>query len=503
MSVPLEKTTRRVSITAAALAVFAGHAAGQAFTYTPATELIIDFDDLATTGLIDVLQPGNNGRDFLADFAGEGAFIGSFGGFPDTFEVGIVDGAGPTGQAGDKALVMKTTGTAGGFFASFNFDIRGLRVFGNGQDGGNGFEQARRDWDYFVRASTNIANPSFRLNYDAGHGRGGFQGDFSDPTVNVNVNNDAPGGLILDIPADQPAPPVDVYNFLGGTLTSDVGWGSPSFEPFFFRGPRAEQISRVGITFPGGGQIGELRLDSIEILPAVGADPNNPAFLIYNPADFNTDASVDASDLDEMFAALRFKGTIPNDPNTSINEEAIFEDFLLRKYDLSLTGATFDQGDVDLVVRNILNTDYGDVNLDGVIDEDDLAIAQANLNTAGGWALGDVTGDALIDAADIAVIMAAIGGGPMLAGDYNNSGSVEQGDLDLVLNNWGGDRTAGFVANTDGLASLQVDQEELDRVLNNWGSSNGPSFNGVNVPEPATLAILGLGGLTLLRRRSA
>ncbi len=86
-----------------------------------------------------------------------------------------------------------------------------------------------------------------------------------------------------------------------------------------------------------------------------------------------------------------------------------------------------------------------------------------------------------------------------LAGDYNDSGSVEQGDLDLVLNNWGGPRTAGFVANADGFATGNVDQEELDRVLNNWGSSNAPAFNGVAVPEPAT-AILALACAGLIRR---
>ncbi len=99
------------------------------------------------------------------------------------------------------------------------------------------------------------------------------------------------------------------------------------------------------------------------------------------------------------------------------------------------------------------------------------------------------------------VVFEVLGTVAGLAGDYNDSGSVEQGDLDLVLNNWGSDRTSGFVANTDGLASLQVDQEELDRVLNNWGSSNAPSFSGSAVPEPAAAALLAGLGLALRRRR--
>ena len=105
----------------------------------------------------------------------------------------------------------------------------------------------------------------------------------------------------------------------------------------------------------------------------------------------------------------------------------------------------------------------------------------------------DLDGYTLLTAAAFAVSLG-------LPGDYNDSGSVEQGDLDLVLNNWGSHRTAGFVANADGFATANVDQEELDAVLNNWGGSLVPNFQGVVVPEPATSLLL-LGAFACLYRR--
>lgn len=110
-----------------------------------------------------------------------------------------------------------------------------------------------------------------------------------------------------------------------------------------------------------------------------------------------------------------------------------------------------------------------------------------------------------------------------LVGDYDGSGDVGQGDLDLVLAFWGaaandGQAPAGAATwvNADDVTASIIGQDELARVLQNWGNTSaitaelgaitdatGLSDDDVRalIPEPATAAVVMLGGLAMLRRR--
>ncbi|MEM1446213.1 MAG: choice-of-anchor tandem repeat NxxGxxAF-containing protein [Planctomycetota bacterium] len=95
-------------------------------------------------------------------------------------------------------------------------------------------------------------------------------------------------------------------------------------------------------------------------------------------------------------------------------------------------------------------------------------------------------------------------------GDYNDNGLVDQGDLNLVLSNWGIDTSpdaAGLVAVPVGWINDHpfgvIDQGELNRVLTNWGSSLPPSFaqRESSIPEPG-FAFAALAGLRLRGRHT-
>jgi hypothetical protein len=77
-----------------------------------------------------------------------------------------------------------------------------------------------------------------------------------------------------------------------------------------------------------------------------------------------------------------------------------------------------------------------------------------------------------------------------LAGDFNSNGIVEQGDLDLVLLNWGAAADPPPADWTDSFPSGRIDQDELDEVLLHWGNERVSQLGLATVPEPSALTIV-------------
>ncbi len=122
----------------------------------------------------------------------------------------------------------------------------------------------------------------------------------------------------------------------------------------------------------------------------------------------------------------------------------------LDREQFDLTGdANASQADVDELVRDVLGTEYGDADLDGDVDADDFNLLAFNFDNPGGWVNGDFDGD----------------------------GTVSADDFNLLAFNF------GFDANVSPNDILIV--QEFAQAI----------------PEPTSLALLGLGGLALMRRR--
>jgi PEP-CTERM motif-containing protein len=100
----------------------------------------------------------------------------------------------------------------------------------------------------------------------------------------------------------------------------------------------------------------------------------------------------------------------------------------------------------------------------------------------------------LIDNIEVNVISAT------LAGDLNGDGFVGVDDLNIVLVPWNQNVTPGDLAAGDPSGDGFVGVDDLNIVLVNWNNGTPPPA-GAAIPEPASLALLGLGGVAMLRRR--
>jgi len=86
-----------------------------------------------------------------------------------------------------------------------------------------------------------------------------------------------------------------------------------------------------------------------------------------------------------------------------------------------------------------------------------------------------------------------------LLGDLDGDGFVGINDLNIVLGNWNQNVPPGDpLADPSGDGFVGID--DLNTVLGNWNAGTPPG-GGAAAPEPGALALLGLGGLMLIKRR--
>ena len=114
------------------------------------------------------------------------------------------------------------------------------------------------------------------------------------------------------------------------------------------------------------------------------------------------------------------------------------------KYDVAIDGGPANKDDVDHLVRDIFQTEYGDFNLDGQVGPGDLTIMKIHwLGTGKSWADGDTDGNGIVEPADLTNL----------------------------------------------------------KLFWLFGTGLGPAPTPAPAPEPATAVLLALGGAALLRRR--
>lgn len=149
------------------------------------------------------------------------------------------------------------------------------------------------------------------------------------------------------------------------------------------------------------------------------------------PGDFTNDNLITASDIDILL-------------------RAVIQGSTSSLYDLDHNGVV-NKLDADHLIYNLLDTRYGDTNLDGEVSIADLTIMAENYGAFGtvGWAAGDFNGDQAIGIGDLSVIAEWFSSNPLY-------GQALSGEIPILLTDpslvplpgvlWGAGALLGLIA---------------------------------------------------------
>ena len=138
---------------------------------------------------------------------------------------------------------------------------------------------------------------------------------------------------------------------------------------------------------------GDGRVDGRDLFALAASYAGTPAAGEYRAAllrrgNVNGEYGTDAYDIDALYSRLGRPGGDAGDWTADLDGDGVVG-----------------RSDVDRLVRDVLQTTFGDATLDRRVDRDDLRVVAANFGRSGvGWALGDFTGDRRVDALDLRLL---------------------------------------------------------------------------------------------------
>lgn len=187
-------------------------------------------------------------------------------------------------------------------------------------------------------------------------------------------------------------------NFLGeGVEVTALGPYETDIDPHYIESLLGAS-DFLGVMVLGSANNLQFGFDALEAFWSTPASLNL-TYVIPIIGDVDGDGDTDADDIDGL-AAQHGQTVPPTDKAYDLNGDGLV---------IASPNTVF--SDMDVLVHDILGTEYGDTNLDGAVGLLDLDALGVHFGQAGGWTQGDLTGDGAVGLLDLDLLGVHFGHG--------------------------------------------------------------------------------------------